>query len=72
MYNHVMVPNSWTCSNGNVNDAGAFPASSRHSGGVNMLMGDGSVKFIKGSISTATWWAIGSRNGSEVIDANSM
>ena len=72
MYNHVMVPNSWTCSNGNVNDAGAFPASSRHSGGVNMLKGDGSVKFIKASISSTTWWALGSRSGGEVIDANSL
>ncbi len=71
MYNHVMLPNTWTCSNGNINDAGAFPASSRHAGGVNMLMGDGSVRFIKSTISTAPWWAIGTRLGAEVVDNNS-
>ena len=71
MYNHVMVPNTWSCSNGNVNDAGAFPPTSRHSGGVNILFADGSVKFIKQTISTRTWWALGSRNGSETITGDS-
>ena len=45
-------PTPYNCSNGNVNDAGAFPPSSRHSGGVNALMGDGSVRFIKQTIAT--------------------
>ena len=67
MYNHVMTPNTWTCSNGNVNDAGAFPPTSRHPGGVNILFGDGSVKFVKESINTKPWWAIGTRAGTEVI-----
>jgi hypothetical protein len=31
---------------------------------------DGSVKFIKDSVSIQAWWAIGSRNQSEVVSAD--
>ena len=33
--------------------------SSRHPGGVNLLMGDGSVRFVKNTINLATWRALG-------------
>ncbi len=46
-------------------------ADSKHPGGVNLLMADGSVRFIKTSISLQTWWALGSRNGGEVLSADS-
>jgi prepilin-type N-terminal cleavage/methylation domain-containing protein/prepilin-type processing-associated H-X9-DG protein len=72
LYNHVMPPNTWSCNNSNVNDAAAATASSRHSGGVNMAMCDGSVRFIKATVSTTTWWALGSRAGGEVISADSF
>ena len=71
MYNHIMPPNKWSCSDGNVNDIGAFTAGSRHSGGVNMMMMDGSVRFVKESVSAVTWWALGSRAGGEVVSADS-
>jgi prepilin-type processing-associated H-X9-DG protein len=71
-YKHVMPPNSWSCSNPNNLDQGAFTASSRHSGVVNMLLCDGSVKRIKGTIATPTWWALGTRAGNEVISADSF
>jgi len=71
-YNHVMPPNSPSCSIGdNTGREAAYTASSRHSGGVNVLMADGSVKFIKSTISVQTWWALGSRAGNEVISADS-
>jgi len=41
-------------------------ASSSHTGGVNLAMLDGSVKFVPRTVSIATWRAIGSRNGGEV------
>jgi prepilin-type N-terminal cleavage/methylation domain-containing protein/prepilin-type processing-associated H-X9-DG protein len=46
-------------------------ATSNHPGGCNVLFGDGSVKFIKGSINLQTWWGLGTRNGGEVISADS-
>ena len=44
--------------------------SSFHPGGANMMMGDGSVKFIKNSLSMQTIWQIGSATGGEVVSAD--
>jgi len=49
----------------------AWVFSSFHPGGVNMLMCDGSVRFIKNSISVYTWWGLSTIAGSEVISADS-
>jgi prepilin-type N-terminal cleavage/methylation domain-containing protein/prepilin-type processing-associated H-X9-DG protein len=46
-------------------------ANSYHPGGVNLTLCDGSVRFIKDSISLPAWRALGSRNGGEVISADS-
>jgi prepilin-type N-terminal cleavage/methylation domain-containing protein/prepilin-type processing-associated H-X9-DG protein len=46
-------------------------ASSKHPGGVNAGMGDGSVRFMKDSINIATWRALGSINGGELISSDS-
>ncbi len=43
---------------------------SRHPGGANFLFADGSVKFLKNSINRATYAALGSRNGGEVVSAD--
>jgi prepilin-type processing-associated H-X9-DG protein len=40
---------------------------SYHSGGVNALMMDGTVRFVTNSISQATWRALGTRAGGEVV-----
>ena len=40
-------------------------------GGVNIGLADGSVRFIKDSVSLQTWWALGTRNLGEVISADS-
>ncbi len=44
-----------------------MPPSSRHTGGVHLLLADGSVRFVGDSINLGTWRGLGSRNGSEVI-----
>ena len=45
-------------------------AQSNHPGGVNTLMADGSVRFIKNSVAVQTWWALGTRGNGEVISAD--
>jgi len=76
-YTHFNTPNGMSCidsqghndgDNGGIN--GIVTATSNHSGGVNVGMADGSVKFIKDSISVPTWWALGTRNGGEVISSD--
>jgi prepilin-type N-terminal cleavage/methylation domain-containing protein/prepilin-type processing-associated H-X9-DG protein len=72
-YTHVMPPNTWSCianGGGGANNQGAHTASSRHSGGVNVLMGDASVRFIKDSIAAQTWWALGTKANGEVVSSD--
>jgi len=67
-YNHLLVPNRHSCTNGPLFDwAGddIITASSLHPGGVNVAMGDGSVKFVNDRIARSVWRAVGSRAGSE-------
>ena len=45
-------------------------ANSNHAGGVNVLLGDGSVRFIKGSIAWPTWWALGTAFLGEVVSSS--
>ena len=42
-------------------------ARSRHPGGINSLLCDGSVRFVKETIHVGVWSALGSRQGGEVI-----
>ncbi len=51
---------------------GCVPPSSNHSGGVNIGMADGSVKFAKNSVNLQTWWAIGTRKYGEVVSADAF
>jgi len=46
-------------------------AASNHPGGANFAFADGSVKFIKESVSMPTYWSLGSRNGGEVVSSDS-
>ena len=73
-YNHVMPPNTYNCSFGTGSsgdsDDDALTASSRHSGGVNAMMMDGSVRFIKATVSLPTWWALATMAGGEVVSAD--
>jgi prepilin-type N-terminal cleavage/methylation domain-containing protein/prepilin-type processing-associated H-X9-DG protein len=44
---------------------------SQHPGGANVLMGDGSVRFVKQSVNLLAWQALSSRSNGEVISADS-
>lgn len=55
-----------------LNKKPAFNAArSFHSGGVNALMADGSVRFVKSTISIPTWRALSTSTGNEVISSDS-
>jgi prepilin-type N-terminal cleavage/methylation domain-containing protein/prepilin-type processing-associated H-X9-DG protein len=71
-YNHVMTPNTWSCMETSGNSSGAMTASSRHPGVVNATFADGSVRAVKSSVSSPVWWALGSRNGGEVVSSDSF
>ncbi len=81
MFNTMQVPNDSLypfngCRNGcgpgcAMDNATSYMASSYHPGGVNVMFADGSVKFIKSTISRSTWWALGTRAGGEVVSADS-
>jgi prepilin-type N-terminal cleavage/methylation domain-containing protein len=47
-----------------------FLASSWHTGGMNVGLGDGSVRFLPQSISGNTWWAACTPNGGETLGSD--
>ncbi|MFN7891360.1 MAG: DUF1559 domain-containing protein [Pirellula sp.] len=71
----MMPPNSRSCVFGNTQTNGpeytdgnrGITPSSMHVGGVNGLLGDGSVRFIPNAVDIKTWWALGSRNDGTVL-----
>ena len=77
-FNHVGTPNTRQCQTALGNRLGTAgldiygtgSPNSLHPGGVNVGFADGSVKFIKDSIDTQTWWALGSRANGEVISSD--
>ncbi len=83
LFNTIVPPNSitstWgqcrfgcrTCGTYSADHSNITNATSNHPGGCNVLMGDGSVRFVKSSIAINIWWAIGTKAGGEVVSADS-
>lgn len=46
---------------------GVFAARSYHSGGVNVAMADGSVRWVGSGVAPSVWRAMGTRRGGEVV-----
>ena len=67
-YMHLKSPNTHNCHFVLSGDQGDLPftPSSNHSGGVNVLMGDGRVDFVQDGVEPRIWWALGSRNGADL------
>ncbi len=80
-FHTILPPNSPSCSAGNVDNWGIYSASSRHVGGVQALLSDGSVRFISENIDSGNaaadpnsapqvygiWGGLGTRAGNEVL-----
>ncbi len=68
-YHHGIVPNGPSCNFGDRDDDGqaVVTATSRHPGGVNLLLAGGSARFVKDSVALAVWRALGTVAGGEVI-----
>ncbi|WP_417387607.1 DUF1559 domain-containing protein [Gimesia sp.] len=66
-YNHVRTPNRTSCKNGFTWDGVILNASSWHRQGVNVLMGDGNVKFVNENINSEIWQALGTISGEEPV-----
>jgi prepilin-type N-terminal cleavage/methylation domain-containing protein len=73
LYNHLATPNSLVpdCSvgsrRGHGEHLGSFAASSLHTGLVNVLILDGSVRSISENVDHGLWRGLATRNGGEVI-----
>ena len=76
MLNAVVTPNSkkypwrgcrFDTTRCGLNNGAINSATSRHPGGVNATLADGSVRFIKDTIDQRTWWTLGTRSGGEVV-----
>jgi prepilin-type N-terminal cleavage/methylation domain-containing protein/prepilin-type processing-associated H-X9-DG protein len=63
-YQHISPPNGRSCGFFVVGKS-TMPPSSRHPGGVNVALGDGSVRFVPSAVDLLVWRAIGTRNGGE-------
>ena len=79
-YTHFGTPNMLMCNNPTGvtvgvdsvwgSTTGSQPPTSNHPGGVNVCFADGSVRFIKDSVSPPAWWGLGTRAGGEVIGSD--
>jgi prepilin-type processing-associated H-X9-DG protein len=69
-YTHTAPPNSLSGDCMNPNNDAHVAARSYHPGGVNISFCDGSVRFIKSTISFPIWQAVGTRGGGEIISSD--
>ncbi len=71
-YSHTIVPNfkGHDCGTNSFVTA-HIAARSYHPGGVNVALCDGSVRFVKDSVSLNTWRALGTRARGEVVSQDS-
>jgi prepilin-type N-terminal cleavage/methylation domain-containing protein/prepilin-type processing-associated H-X9-DG protein len=77
IYSHTNLPNRLACQYQDQNNdwrasITAVNCSSNHPGGVNVLFMDGSVRFVKSSVSYQPWIAIATPDGGETVSADSL
>lgn len=64
-YQHVSGPNARQCGF-QPSQKATMGANSRHTGGVQVLLCDGSVRFTSSSVDLGVWRSVGTRQGNEV------
>lgn len=69
LYNHTLVINDHSCTNGTRYQEGAWTATSAHHGGAHVVFADGHAGFVKDTTALQVWRALGSRNGREPASA---
>jgi prepilin-type N-terminal cleavage/methylation domain-containing protein len=67
-YNHVATPNRPSCKNVISWDGVIMTPSSRHSGGVYVLLASGAVRFVSDQIDREIWSALGAVRSGKVIN----
>jgi prepilin-type N-terminal cleavage/methylation domain-containing protein len=70
-YNHLLPPGRKTCINGVTWNGVAMTAGSRHDQVVGLLLGDGSVRFVKYTVDPLVWQGLGTIAGGEAISGDS-
>jgi prepilin-type N-terminal cleavage/methylation domain-containing protein len=74
-YHHILTPGKPSCLLGGVQDydcQAVVTATSRHPGGVHLMMADASVHFIKATIDPRVWSSLATTSGGEAIDASGL
>ncbi len=68
-YSHTLTPNSKSrdCIRGTGLDRGHLAARSYHVGGIQAVLGDGSVRFVSDNIDSNVWRFVGTMSGGEVL-----
>lgn len=66
LYNHLLAPNN-PCWRPAAYGRMVAPPTSRHTGGVNVAMADGSVRFVTAAVDADAWTAAGTRKGGESL-----
>jgi prepilin-type processing-associated H-X9-DG protein len=63
-------PRSCNFANDDLTGEAVVSATSRHPGGVNVLLGDGSVRFIRDAVVLPVWRSLGTIAGGEAVSAD--
>ena len=66
-YNHLLTPGRQSCKGYLSWNGIGMTANSKHSGGVNLLLGDGAVRFVSQTIELDVWRAVGTISGGEPV-----